>query len=426
MTDRWVMLGLAPPRATWFGAISRWATAGALPAEFVKCVSPEELRARLRTGRPFSAAVLDGGLPRVDRDLVADARRAGCAVMIVDDNSRRDWLALGANAVLPSQLTREQLVDALAAHANGVLRADPRPDEARLPPLHSPRATGEVVAVCGSGGTGVSTVAAALAQGLARRATGRSVVLADLARNAQQALLHDVGDVVPGIEELVELHRSRIPSVSEVRSLTFELPDRGYHLLLGLRRPARWAIVRPQAFVEALASLRTAFGLVVCDVTGDFEGERATGSADVEDRNCMGREAARVSDVVFAVGRPGIKGMHSLASVVRELLELGVPAGRVIPVVNAVPRSRRRATTAANVRATVVASANGADLAPPVVLPHRAVDAAIHDGVPLPAPLPNLLAEAYSAVRAIEGARESAREEAPELVVPGSLAAWSD
>jgi hypothetical protein len=69
--DRFVLLGLARPRATWFSEVSRWATSAIVPAEFVKCVSAEEVRARLAVGRPWSAALLDGSLPAVDRDLLA-------------------------------------------------------------------------------------------------------------------------------------------------------------------------------------------------------------------------------------------------------------------------------------------------------------------------------------------------------------------
>src|SRR5690606_2350598 len=90
-----------------------------------------------------------------------------------------------------------------------------------------------VVTVCGSGGTGSSTVAAAAAHGLAPGVPG-GLVLADLCRHADQALLHDVGDVIPGVQELVEIHRHRRPGPAEVRACTFELADRGYHLLLGL------------------------------------------------------------------------------------------------------------------------------------------------------------------------------------------------
>ena len=46
-TERFVVLGLAHVRAAWFVEVSRWATSGALPIEFVKCVSVDEVRSRL-------------------------------------------------------------------------------------------------------------------------------------------------------------------------------------------------------------------------------------------------------------------------------------------------------------------------------------------------------------------------------------------
>ena len=91
-TDRYVVLGLARARAAWFGQVARWATAAALPIEFVKTVSGEEVRARLRSGRPFSALLVDGGLAALDRDLIDLAGRHGCAVIAVDDGrSTRSW-----------------------------------------------------------------------------------------------------------------------------------------------------------------------------------------------------------------------------------------------------------------------------------------------------------------------------------------------
>ena len=42
-SDRYVLLGLAHPRSPWFSSLAHWATAASIPAELVKCVSPEEL-----------------------------------------------------------------------------------------------------------------------------------------------------------------------------------------------------------------------------------------------------------------------------------------------------------------------------------------------------------------------------------------------
>lgn len=75
--ERYVVLGLAPARAAWFRDVARWATSASLPLEFLKCVSAEELRARLASGRPISAVLVDAGAPGADRDLCDTVRLAG-------------------------------------------------------------------------------------------------------------------------------------------------------------------------------------------------------------------------------------------------------------------------------------------------------------------------------------------------------------
>ncbi len=116
--------------------------------------------------------------------------------------------------------------------------------------------------------------------------------------------------------------------------LTFAVQDRGYRLLLGLRRPRYWATIRPRAFEAAFDALRRSFGTVVCDVTADFEGEDDGGSIDVEERNVMARTAVQRADAVVVVGACGVKGLHALVRVVGDLLAAGVPAARMVPVVN--------------------------------------------------------------------------------------------
>ena len=77
------------------------------------------------------------------------------------------------------------------------------------------------------------------------------VLLADLNLDADQAALHDARDVVPGVAELVDAHRGGQPSADEIRTLTFRVPSRSYHLLLGLRRHRDWTVLRPRAFEAA-------------------------------------------------------------------------------------------------------------------------------------------------------------------------------
>src|SRR5687767_5856859 len=115
--ERFVALGLAHARSGWFSELARWSTSAVIPIEFVKCVTLEEVRARLASGRAFSALLVDGGLSGVDRDLIDAAREGGCAVIVIeDDRVRRDWLALGASAVLPPELSRAGLLDVLETH----------------------------------------------------------------------------------------------------------------------------------------------------------------------------------------------------------------------------------------------------------------------------------------------------------------------
>ncbi len=279
--------------------------------------------------------------------------------------------------------------------------------------------------VCGPGGTGASTAAIALAQGLAGDPRhGASVVLADLALDAEQAMLHDARDVVPGVQELVEAHRSGQPTAQDVRGLTYKVEERGYHLLLGLRQARAWSTLRPRAFAAAFDSLRGAYRITVCDSDADLEGEGDGGSIDVEERHVMARTAAAQADVVFVVGVPGMKGLHSLVRVLNHVREFGVPAGRTVPVVNRAPKGpRARAELNAALAALAGPALGGESLPSAVFLPERRVDDALRDGTRLADALAEPLAGAFSAV-ALHGARTAVGE--PERVQPGSLGSWAD
>ena len=418
--ERFVLLGLARPRATWFGDVSRWATSASIAADYVKCVSAEELRARLRSGRRWSAVLVDGTMPSVDRDLLAVIREAGCAAIVVDDRDVRRWTSLGASAVLPATFDRAALLDALAGVAVAVRAPSSLPDDVEVDAVPG----GLVVAVVGPGGTGASTIASALAQGIA--ASGRSTVLVDLARHAEQAVLHDVRDVVPGVQELVEAHRNGVPTPEDVRNLTFTIVERGYSLLLGLRRGRYWPSLRPRALRAALSSLGIAFEAVVCDVTGDLETEDAAGSADVAERNLAAVESVRTAAMVVVVGRPGVKGTHSLVRLIGDVVGAGVPAGRIIPVVNAAPRSpKARADIAVAVADLSRPALGGGRMQDVVFVPVvRGVEAALCDGVRLPSPLVKVAAPVLAAGAVVGPAMVDPLT--PVAVAPGSLGSFTD
>lgn len=435
MRDRYVLLSLSTVRAAWSGRVGSWATTGTIPAEVVRCLSLAEVRSRLSGGRPFSAVLLDGTLPGLDRDVLAAAREVGVAALVVDGPQGRDWREVGADHVLSPDFTREDLLDALGQHARligdaSLADADPAVD-ARARHGH-----GLVVAVTGAGGVGTSTSAIALAEGLAGSTTTPDVLLVDMCRVADQAMLHDSRVVVPSIQEVVEAHRSANPRIADVRAQAFWIEERGYHLLLGLRRPRQWLTLRPQALQATMASLRTAFDLVVCDIEADFEGEDETGSVDIEERHMMARRAAMDATVVVVVGRGDMKGLHGLIRVVLDLHGLGVEVDRILPVLTFAPRSpRERAdlTTAlaSLVRASLGEAADG--LASPVFVPNRKVDKALRDGVPMPRPLPQLLAGGVAGIlnrdladQATAAAGDAAGDAMPERVTPGSLSGIVD
>jgi hypothetical protein len=431
--ERYVVVGLAHPRAAWFTEVARWATAASLPVEFVKCVSVEELRARLGSGRAFSAVLLDASLAGVDRDLADLARGAGCAVFVVDDGRvRRDWMALGASVVLPSSLGRADLLDALAAHATPIGRGE----AVGIAPSTAPRASwqGPLVAVTGVAGAGRSTVAAALSQGLGDDPRYAGVaVLADLALHAHQAVLHDAGDVVPGLPELVDAHRLGQPSIDEVRSLTFPVADRGYQLLLGLRRHRDWTALRPRAVEAAIESLRRSYRVVVADIDADFEGEDESGSTDVEDRNVLARTALASAAVVVVVGEPGVTRLHATVRVVEDVLRRAVDPRHVLTVVNRAPRTpRARAEVTRALAILLGAAPGGSHLASPLHLPHRRhLDDIVRDGRRLPSILAAPVTAAVEAVLARTGDEPGsgtgpATGSEPVPVAPGSLGSWSD
>ncbi len=428
MHDRFVVLGLAPTRSEWFHAVGRWTTSALLPAEFIRCVSLQDLHARLSSGRRFSAVLIDGVVHGLDRDVLTNCVAAGAAVVVVDAaDAPRDWLTLGAAAVVGPLFSPDELLEVLRAVASPVGSGVMDPAPSASP---SPTASGSLVAVTGPGGTGASTLAAALAQELSAGERGRGspglrVVLADLCRRADQAMLHDAKVLVPSVQELVEAHRTGSPDPTAVREQTFTVPARGYRLLLGLRRSTQWATLRRHAYENALTSLLRIADRVVADVEADVEGEAESGSTEVEERNLLARLVVLRADVVVVVLEPSMKGIFAGVRTIDELTRVGVAIDRVLPVVNRAPRGPR---ARAELRAAMVRLSTGMVGATPspqtaIFLPTRDTDTAFRDGVALPTSLGRPLSRAVEAVRERAGSSPVRRGlvDEPVRVVPGSL-----
>jgi MinD-like ATPase involved in chromosome partitioning or flagellar assembly len=341
MTARFVVATLAPPRRRWVRDLTRWSTTGDLPAEVITCLAGDELRAVLGTGRQLSLVLVDAGSTALDRDLVAAVLDTRCQVVVVDDGRHRDWEAIGCAELVPELGDPETVAELLGRLGR------PSDDSVRRPAralgLGPAAASSTVVAVTGPGGTGASTVAAALAESLASE-PGRPVTtaLVDGARRASQTVLHAPHDVVPGLTELVDAHRNDAPDPADVRTLLHPVPGRGYDLLLGLRRTRDWAALRPLALHAALDGVARAYGSVVVDHDADLDGMASTGSVEVEERHAVARWAVDRADLVVLVGRPDLAGLHALASVRADLLDHGVDERRVLVVLNGLRAGRLR------------------------------------------------------------------------------------
>ncbi len=421
MSDHYVLLGLSRRRLSWFARVATWCTDGVLPAQFAKCLSAAEVRARLDSGRLHSALLVDADARGLDRDLIDSARSRACAVIVVAAAELRvDTEALGIAGRLNPDFDRGDLLGLLASVAQIV------PDTLSAPSDPVPEAvpgpwTGQLVAVCGTGGTGASTAAIAVAQVLGSDVRHRGLVaLADLALHADQALLHGTPDVAPGVPELVDAHSRGRPDPAALQHGTFDVAARGYRLLLGLRRHAEWARLRPQAVRAAIVALMESFGVTVADVDADLEGDDECGVVGIEDRNLLARTTIALADVVCVVAAPGLKGLHALARCAQDLVGFDVPAERIIPVVNRAPRRPAQ-------RAEFTAAFHGlvpAVVHPPVFLPERnGIEAAHRDVSRLPDALCGPLGGAVSL--ALERPRRTFDVEGPRRVRPG-FGSWTD
>ena len=353
--------------------------------------------------------------------------------MIVVDDGRRpaDWAGMGVDAVLADPFDRADLLSVLLGYAPPIDGPAGDASGRTAPPPAGWR--GRLVAITGPGGAGTSTLAMGLAQGLgsAPRHQGL-VVLADLALHADQGVLHDAGDVMPGLQELVEAHRLDLPAVDEVRSHVFDTGDRGYDLLLGLRRHRDWPVLRPRAVQASLDGLLRSYRLVVADLDPDLEGDDEVGSLDVEERNVLARTAAGRADLVLVVAPPTVVGLRRLVLILDEWHRGGVGAERLLAVINRAPRRAMARSEITGAIASLLAGMRpelAETMASPVfVIERRGIDQLHRAAMGLPAALVRPLTDTVEAVLERTGPRVvlDAPAEGLTPITPGSLGAWAD
>jgi hypothetical protein len=249
--------------------------------------------------------------------------------------------------------------------------------------------------------------------------SGRRVqtALVDGSRRATQTVLHAPDDVVPGLTELVDAHRNDAPDPEVVRTFLRPVPDRGYDLLVGLRRTRDWAGLRPLALAAALDGLARTYRTVVVDHDPDVDGMAATGSIEVEERHTLSRWAVDRADLVLVVGRPDLAGLHAVASARADLVDQGVSLDRVLVVLNGVRTARLRQVGDVDLRR----AAGGPFVAVP---PVRGLEQAHRNVAPLPRTLVRTVGSA--AAHALRHVGPAGASDGSTLVVPGELGTHLD
>ncbi|WP_426572474.1 hypothetical protein [Aquihabitans sp. McL0605] len=387
--------------------------------ELVVYGTTAQLLAAIASGR-FTAAVLDAGTGRVDRDLLHTLAGAEVTTLVIDRRlPRRDWVALGASAVAGVPADHAALVDGVQQAPLG------RPAS----PAH--RAPfGALIAVIGGEGTARATTTAVLAQAWADR--GEPVVLADLAVHAHQRVLHHVRDDHTGLMDLLEACRFGPPGSDLIDGTTVPVPARGYRLLPGLVRSSDWIAVRPAALAAALDGLRARGTTVVAEVGSDLEGEEATGSIDIADRNLLARTVVRAADAAVVVAMASPTGLHDLAALLGDLHDLhdtDTPRPVVVALVATPPRRqpRRRQRAITQVRDLLHGHSATCDPRGVLVLPSAHREEQHHPARRLPRRVGRFGRALAARITELDDAaqpRSPGRAAEPVPVVPGQLGHW--
>jgi len=365
------VLTLAHPRARWSRRLTSWATTGALDLQHQPCLTVAEVRRRIGDGS-IRAVLADGRLSHDDSDLCAVADSAGVALIRVDAET-------GATPGSPSA-PRPSLASDFGPDDLLAVLPEISPDRPPIPPSRAPvtHRSGRVVAVTGSGGTGVSTTAALLAVG--SRRPDRSVLLVDLSVGADQALLNGLAEVVPGLGQ----------AMTDDRRLGRDLPDcvhrcaGGFDLVPGAPF-GRQVDLEPGPLRRMVGVAGAAYDETILDLSPAALLMLALSPAPAED-------APLFPDRVVVVARPDVSGLHRLCRLLSDLGDVG-GRDRVIVLNGVTPRPRPSGSVITGTRRLLAAA--GLDPDGPIMAGRhrRGLRGRLRDGrppgrrgLPLPAP----------------------------------------
>ena len=258
-----------------------------------RCVDLDDLVVAGTAGAA-PAALVAGGLPRLDRDSLARLAAAGVAVVGVaaDDDDQRRLALLGAarvvrldpkDPVATAALVARAVGDALEGgpvqggrgYAHAAVRPSGEPAEgttgpatagpSRPAPGAGESPGGAVIAVWGpAGAPGRTSVAVCLADEVAR--AGHEVLLVDADTHAASvAALLGLPDDLPGLAAACRAAGSGRLDPDGLAALALPAAAR-WRVLTGLPRADRWPELRPAAMSAVLEVARATAEVVVVDV----------------------------------------------------------------------------------------------------------------------------------------------------------------
>jgi MinD-like ATPase involved in chromosome partitioning or flagellar assembly len=276
-----------------------------------RCRDVVELRAVAVT-RQIDAAVVDGELRGMDRDVVASLAAVGVRCIAVADNGR-ERLLTGLDAALRGSGAPPTVVQPSIAP----------PAEAR---------SGLIVTVWGpTGAPGRTTIAVELAAVIA--GAGRDTLLVDADTVGPSIALHlGLIDDTSGLAAAVRAaSRGRLDPVV-LAGLAVTVPA-GPRVLVGLPSADRWTELRPASVDALLQCARETVPVTIVDVGFGVEG----GDLDWADpgapvRYGAARAALAAADVVVCVGRPDPVGMLRLIRGLPEIRNLAPTAAELVVV----------------------------------------------------------------------------------------------
>ena len=323
-------------------------------------------------------------------------------MLVVDDgHTRRDWAALGVDAVLPAPFDRALLLTTLVETARPVAAPETAPARSSRWPWpggraawsRSPGRRGWLV----HRGHGRSPRVWAPAS--ASRSGGWP---ADLCWRTSRSTPTSPCCTTPATSSPASRSSSR-PTAAGCREPTRSdrspsSPRRGATTCCsGSGATATGPSFVPGRSRRPLDGLLRPFDVVVADVDADLEGDDEVGSVDVEDRNLLARTVAARADLVLVSALPTIAGLRRLIVHLDDLLRFGVGPDRLQPVLSRAPRrARARAELAGAVaRAGHRRSAPTGRLGSPLFVPERS---GLDDLHRVGSPLPRALVDPVAAV----------------------------